>query len=145
MKSDTRDSPPPPVVPTAPPYKAPIDFRFYLFAIIALVTLSTIATNTIRSSTKPAPNETLTALNTPGAVRPDGSIFVGTIAIGTTETTVPGLAGYCLDAGNNGDKIKTLNTEPANKRYIFRLQSITEKTEMVDFIYYPNGVNGCKL
>lgn len=109
------------------------------------MTLSAIATNTIRSSTKPAPTETLTALNTPGAVRPDGSIFVGTIAIGTTKTTVPGLAGYCLARAKNGDKVENLNTEPQNRRYTFVYKSITGKTEMVDFIYYPNGVNGCKM
>ena len=145
MKRDTRDPQPPPVVPTAPPSKAPIDFRFYIFGIIALVTLSAIVTNTFRSSTKPAPTDVITSLNTPGAVRPDGSIFAGSLPIATTETSVPGLANYCLMAGKNGTKIKNLNTEPANRRYTFLFQSTTGHTEIVDFIYYPNGVNGCKM
>lgn len=63
------------------------------------------------------------------------------------EFEISGLANYCLNGVMNADKLVNLNTEPRNKRYVFKFklrEDIREETP-VTFVLYKKGTNGCRL
>ncbi len=67
------------------------------------------------------------------------------IAYPGKEFQILGVPNYCMSRALNGDKLVNLNTEPRNRRYVFRYKLRPEVKEPipVTFVLDRKGTNGC--